>query len=59
MEILRTERLLLRRLRPEDLDRLAALYADPEMRGVGRGSVVPGFGSDRLRGWAIARRRQP
>jgi len=32
MTILETERLLLRRLEPGDLDALAALYADPEMR---------------------------
>jgi ribosomal-protein-alanine N-acetyltransferase len=31
MEILQTDRLLLRRLRPDDLDDLAALYADPEV----------------------------
>jgi ribosomal-protein-alanine N-acetyltransferase len=32
MKILETERLLLRRLVPEDLDDLYALYRDPEMR---------------------------
>jgi RimJ/RimL family protein N-acetyltransferase len=32
MKILETERLLLRRLRPDDLDSLYALYQDPEMR---------------------------
>lgn len=32
MSILETERLLMRRLVPEDLDALAALYADPEIR---------------------------
>ncbi len=31
-EVLRTERLTLRRLRPGDLEPLAALYADPEIR---------------------------
>ena len=32
MTILETERLLLRRLEPADLDALATLYADPEVR---------------------------
>jgi len=32
MKILETERLLLRRLLPEDLDDLFALYSDPEIR---------------------------
>ncbi len=32
MFILETERLLLRRLAPEDLDALYALYRDPEIR---------------------------
>ena len=32
MTILETERLILRRLVPEDLDELARLYADPEVR---------------------------
>jgi ribosomal-protein-alanine N-acetyltransferase len=32
MIILETERLVLRRLLPEDLDALYALYADPEIR---------------------------
>jgi ribosomal-protein-alanine N-acetyltransferase len=32
MKILETERLVLRRLRPDDLDNLYALYRDPEIR---------------------------
>jgi RimJ/RimL family protein N-acetyltransferase len=32
MKILETDRLLLRRLLPDDLDRLFALYSDPEVR---------------------------
>jgi RimJ/RimL family protein N-acetyltransferase len=32
MQILETERLILRRLVPEDLDQLFALYSDPEIR---------------------------
>ena len=32
MKILETERMILRRLRPDDLDALAALYRDPEIR---------------------------
>ncbi len=32
MTVLRTERLTLRRLVPDDLERLAELYADPEIR---------------------------
>lgn len=32
MKILETERMIFRRLRPDDLDALAALYRDPEIR---------------------------
>ena len=32
MKILETDRLILRRLLPEDLDALFALYSDPEIR---------------------------
>ena len=40
MTVLRTERLLLRRWRPDDLDALAAIDGDPDvMRYIGDGSV--------------------